>query len=256
MHSGNVCRFMRRSGRSRPPSTNLFGSAMKFGFRFRVLALALVMALMGVLILLATLNSQRQSVELGARLRQVDSESFQIADKFRDSLRQLNNTLQRYGIDRDPAVWKEFLDDSHKLDLWINEQKPKLTSDEEKDALQKIDLAYDDYLRIARELQARIQPAGQSASLADFNPLRAASQRLFDLGETLSKAHYESRKQLLQHAGQTLGKIRWSVLASLALLFLFGLALAGVVYRDLIAPLRLKLVQSQSLVERHEKLAS
>jgi len=202
------------------------------------------------------LNSQRQSVELGARLRQVDSESFQIADKFRDSLRQLNNTLQRYGIDRDPAVWKEFLDDSHKLDLWINEQKPKLTSDEEKDALQKIDLAYDDYLRIARELQARIQPAGQSASLADFNPLRGASQRLFDLGETLSKAHYESRKQLLQHAGQTLGKIRWSVLASLALLFLFGLALAGVVYRDLIAPLRLKLVQSQSLVERHEKLAS
>jgi len=229
---------------------------MKFGFRFRVLALALVMALMGVLILLATLNSQHQSVELGARLRQVDSESFQIADQFRDSLRQLNNTLQRYGIDRDPAVWKEFLDDSHKLDLWINDQKPKLTSDEEKDALQKIDLAYDDYLRIARELQARIQPAGQSASLADFNPLRGASQRLFDLGETLSKAHYESRKQLLQHAGQTLGKIRWSVLASLALLFLFGLALAGVVYRDLIAPLRLKLVQSQSLVERHEKLAS
>lgn len=221
-----------------------------------MVALALVMALMGVLILLATLNSQRQSVELGARLRQVDSESFQIADQFRDSLRQLNNTMQRYGIDRDPAVWKEFVDDSHKLDLWIDEQKPKLTSDEEKDALQKIDVAYDDYLRIARELQTRIQPAGQSASLADFNPLRAASQRLFDLGENLSKAHYESRKQLLQHAGQTLGKLRWSVLASLALLFLFGLALAGAVYRDMIAPLRLKLVQSQSLVERHEKLAS
>lgn len=229
---------------------------MKFGIRFRVVALALVMALMGVLILLATLYSQHQSVELGVRLRQVDSESFQIADQLRDSLRQLNNTLQRYGIHRDPAVWKEFVDDSHKLDLWIDEQKPKLTSDEEKDALQKIDVAYDEYLRIARELQTRIEPSGQSASLADFNPLRAASQRLFDLGENLSKAHYESRKQLLQHAGQTLGKLRWSVLASLALLFLFALALAGVVYRDMIAPLRLKLVQSQSLVERHEKLAS
>lgn len=229
---------------------------MKFGIRFRVVALALVMALMGVLILLATLNSQHQSVELGARLRQVDSESFQIADEFRDSLRQLNNTMQRYGIDRDPAVWKEFVEDSHKLDLWIDEQKPKLTSDEEKDALQKIDVAYDDYLRIARELQAKIPPAGQSTSLADFNQLRAASQRLFDLGETLTKAHYESRKQLLQHAGQTLGKLRWSVLASLALLFLFALALAGVVYRDMIAPLRLKLVQSQSLVAHHEKLAS
>lgn len=221
-----------------------------------MVALALVMALMGLLILFATLNSQHQAVELGARLRQVDSESFQIADEFRDSLRQLNNTMQRYGIDRDPGVWKEFVEDSHKLDLWIDEQKPKLTSDDEKDALQKIDVAYNDYLRIARELQAKVQPAGQSTSLVDFNPLRVASQRLFDLGQTLSKAHYESRKQLLQHANQTLGKLRWSVLASLALLFLFGVALAGVVYRDMIAPLRLKLVQSQSLVERHEKLAS
>ena len=105
-------------------------------------------------------------------------------------------------------------------------------------------------------LQARIQSASKSGSLADFNPLRAASQRLFDLGETLSKAHYESRKQILQHAGQTLGKLRWSVLASLALLFLFGLALAGAVYRDMIAPMRLKLVESQTLAERHEKLAS
>ena len=46
------------------------------------------------------------------------------------------------------------------------------------------------------------------------------------------------------------------MLGSLGLLFVFGLALAGVVYRDMIAPLRVKLVESQALVERHEKLAS
>ena len=53
-----------------------------------------------------------------------------------------------------------------------------------------------------------------------------------------------------------LQQLRWSVLGSLALLFVFGLGMAGVVYRDMIAPLRVKLVESQSLVERHEKLAS
>ena len=46
------------------------------------------------------------------------------------------------------------------------------------------------------------------------------------------------------------------MIGSLGLLFLFGLVLAGVVYRDMIAPLRVKLVESQSLVERHEKLAA
>ena len=45
-------------------------------------------------------------------------------------------------------------------------------------------------------------------------------------------------------------------MASLDLLFVFGVALAAVVYRDMIAPLRVKLVESQALMERQEKLAS
>jgi signal transduction histidine kinase len=61
---------------------------------------------------------------------------------------------------------------------------------------------------------------------------------------------------MLAHANQTLKQLRWSVLGSLGLLFVFGVALAGVVYREMIAPLRVRLVESQSLVERHEKLAS
>jgi len=229
---------------------------MKFGIRFRLTALAVVVALMGLLILLATLNSQRQAGELRARLSQVDLESFQMADQFRDSLRELNNTMLRYGFDHDAAVWQEFLEASHKLDVWIDEQKPKLTTDREKEALQQIDVAYDDFLTAARNLQAKMPPPGQSASLADYNPLRVTSQRLLDLGETLGKAHYDSRRQLLQHANRTLGELRWSVFGSLGLLFVFGVALAGVVYREMIAPLRIKLVESQSLIERQEKLAS
>jgi signal transduction histidine kinase len=230
---------------------------MKFGIKFRLVALALIVALMGALIVLATLNSQRQAAELRDRLSQVDSESFRIADQFRDSLRELNNTMQRYGTDHDPAVWNEFVDASRKLESWIAAQKPKLTTQREIDALQQIDLAYDDYLRVARNLQPKIQSLGeQSATLADFIPLRTASQHLSDLGQTLGKAHYDSRQQMLAHANQMLKQLRWSVLGSLVLLFVFGLALAGVVYRDMIAPLRVKLVESQSLVERHEKLAA
>jgi signal transduction histidine kinase len=230
---------------------------MKFGIKFRLVALALFVALMGALIVLATLNSQRQAAELRDRLSQVDFESFRIADEFRDSLRELNNTLQRYGTDHDPAVWNEFVAASHKVDGWINEQKPKLTTQREKDALQQIDVAYDDYLRVAFNLQMKIQSLGQqSATLADFSPLRTVSQHLSDLGLTLGKAHYDSRTQMLAHANQTLTQLRWSVLGSLILLFVFGVALAGVVYREMIAPLRVKLVESQSLVERHEKLAS
>jgi signal transduction histidine kinase len=229
---------------------------MKFGIKFRITALAVVVTLLGVLILLATVNSQHQAAELRARLSQVDLESFQISDQFRDSLRELNNIMLRYGFEHDATVWNEFLEASRKVDVWIDDQKPKLTTAREKEALKEIDYAYDDYLRVARNLQTKIQPPGLSASLADYNPLRAASQRLLDLGETLGKAHYDSRRELLQHANRTLGELRWSVLGSLGLLFVFGLGLAGVVYREMIAPLRVKLVESQSLIERQEKLAS
>lgn len=230
--------------------------AMRFGIRFRLIALTLVVALMGLLILLATVNSESQANELEERLAQVDSESFRIADQFRNSMRELNNTMQRYGTDRDPAVWNEFADASHRLDVWIDQQKPKLTTAQEKDALQQIDATYDVFLSRARELHAKIESTSQSVSVADYAPLRASSQRLFDLGETLSKDHYQSRKQILQNAKQTLRHLRWSTFASLGLLFLFGVGLAAVVYRDMIAPLRLKLVESQSLAERNEKLAS
>ena len=51
-------------------------------------------------------------------------------------------------------------------------------------------------------------------------------------------------------------RLRATILGALALAFLSGLALAVFVYRDMIAPLRSKLVETQAMVEQREKLAS
>jgi len=230
---------------------------MNFGVKLRFTALALVVGLLGVLIGLTTLNSQRQAAELRARLSHVDLESFGIADHFKDSLRALNSTMFNYGIRHDPTDWESFLKVSQELDIWIDEQKPRLTTQREKDVLEEIDTAYDDYRGAGRDLQAKVQSLGrQDPTLAEFSGFLAESQRLFDLGQALARAHYESRNLLLSHANQTLTQLRRLLLGSLCLLFVFGVALAAVVYRDMIAPLRVKLVESQVLVERHEKLAS
>jgi len=223
-----------------------------------LIALASAVGLMGVLIVLTTLNSQRQATELRTRLSQVDSESFGIAEHFKDALREVTDKMLRYRTVRDPVAWEEFLQASHELDLWIEQQAPKLTTQHEKDVLKQIDSAYDHYVRSAQDLHARIQSSGNpSAPSPDSTALFAQSRRrLFDLGQALGKAHYESRNLLLSQANQTLTHLRRLVLGSLCLLFLFGVALAAVVYRDMIAPLRVKLVESQSLAERHEKLAS
>jgi signal transduction histidine kinase len=51
-------------------------------------------------------------------------------------------------------------------------------------------------------------------------------------------------------------ELRVLVLVALGLLCLFSLAIAVVAYREMIMPLRVKLVESQTLLERQEKLAS
>jgi signal transduction histidine kinase len=225
--------------------------------KFRLAALGVAAGLMGVLIAVATILSQKQSAELRAQLKVVDSESAGISEYLKDSLREVNSIRLHYIMERDPSTWLQFLNASHELDSWLDQQAPKLNTGPELEALRDVKSAYEDYLAAAQQIYAREQTNRAPAdALADFSSSRGQSQKLFDLGQKLARVHYESRNQVLAHANATLGQLRQSVLALVGLLFLCGVALALLAYRDLIVPLRVKLVESQSLAERHEKLAS
>jgi signal transduction histidine kinase len=225
--------------------------------KFRLAALGGAAGLMGVLIALATILSQEQSAQLRAQLKIVDSESAGISEHFKDSLREVNNIRLHYTMSRDPAEWQQFLKTSLELDGWLDQQTTKLTTSREKDVLREVKTAYADYLAMSRQIYQHQQTNHTPESvLADFSNARAPSQHLFDLGQALAKAHYELRDDVRARANSTLSQLRQSILALVVLLFLFGLALALLAYRDLILPLRVKLVETQSLAERREKLAS
>ena len=224
--------------------------------RIRLAALALAVALMGALIVLVTLNIQHQGDELRARLSIVDQESFGIADRFRENLRGVSAALLQYRIHPESESWEQYLKAKEELDTWMEQQAPKLTTEAERALLVKVVAEYREYLRQAEELHRIMESPGEHDVLAGFPQLRAQSEHLYDVAQALSRAHYDSRNQLLNHANQTLVQIRRSIIGLVVLLFLFGVALALVVYRDMIAPLRLKLVESQAQAERHEKLAS
>ncbi|SPE54469.1 Signal transduction histidine kinase, nitrogen specific, NtrB [Verrucomicrobia bacterium] len=230
---------------------------MTFRIKWRLAGLVLAVALMGALIVLVTLNSERQSEVTHARLSEVDSQSFRIADRFKDKLRYANDKMRHYAIAREPALWQEFLTASEEVKSWIAGAAPQLSTEAEKDILRKMALAQRAHHETARRLHDRLETSGQNvASLAEYNAFFEQSRRLNDLGQELARAHFESRNLVLTEADQTLSRLRLLVLGLLSLLFLFGVSLAGVVYRDLIAPLQVKLVKSQALAERHEKLAS
>jgi len=225
--------------------------------KLRLAALALGISLIGLAIGWLTIKSQRQATKLRAMLVQVDSESFRIAGEFTDHVRLLNHALYRFGIDHSTNDLTNFTQAGSDLNRWIDEQKPKLLSSRERDLMQQIDITYDAYLNTAHDLLQKVQSLGrQRAGISDYTMLMDQSQRLADLGRDLALAHFNSRAELLNEANEAIAEWRVLVLISLGCLFLFGAALAYGVYRHMIAPLRLKLVQNETLLERKEKLAS
>jgi signal transduction histidine kinase len=230
---------------------------MNLGIKLRLALLGSAVGLMGLLIVAVVLNLQHQANDGRARLARVDSESFRIAEHFKDRLREVNDKMRQYGMNEHPELWQDFVKTSEDFKSWITAQAPLLTSDREKQLLTQMEGAYLDYAEKAKQLHSQIiADTKVGVSLAEYNNFYGSSRRLFDLGQELARAHYDARNHLLAKADLALARMRTSVLALLALLFLFGLALALSVYRNLIFPLRTKLLESQDLVERQEKLAS
>jgi signal transduction histidine kinase len=231
---------------------------MNLRMNFRLAALVLAMGLMGVVIAYITVNSQREASDLQARLNAVDLESSEISNEFRESFRNLNNMVIDYGIDRNPATWEKTHKAGRDLDHWIDAQKFKMQNPAEKTILVQIDQAYSVYLKAINDFHIKIGSLSpqQNVLLSDYTPTRNQGQKLIDLSHQLAEAHLSSRDELLAQVHQTLSRLRFFTLASLGLLFLFAVALFVGVYQDLIAPLRVKLVESQAVAERREKLAS
>jgi signal transduction histidine kinase len=230
---------------------------MSGGIKYRVVAF--VMAILGMFILIAWAahTSWRRSGELSERLTAVQIQSFQIAEHLQQTIWELNNFVLRYGVYHDPNDWAHFQSLSKELDQWIDDERPKLTTDQEKMVLDLINTNYDYYMAAAKDIQTRVRPSIRSGTrLAEFADFETQSQRILRLGSCLAQAHLESMGSFLASSKKSLTFLRVVLLSSLTLLVLAGAGLAVVVYGELIAPLRVRLVESQALVERQEKLAS
>jgi signal transduction histidine kinase len=231
--------------------------SMSRGIKLRLAAF--VLAIMGMVVLIGWVahSSWRRTGELREKLTEVQLQSFQIADHFQQSILELNNLVLRYGAYRHPGDWTQFRNASTNLDHWIDEQRPILSSEHEKHILDLINTNYDYYLAAAQELEPKVQTNAQSTlGLIEFGGFERQSRDILNLSIRLADAHGESMGAFLADSQRSLSYLRLASLTSLALLLLAGGGLAFVVYRELIAPLRVKLVESEALIARQEKLAS
>lgn len=223
----------------------------------RLVVLAGAIGLIAILSVWAVWTSGRRVDELQHRLTDAHLASFRLADQFQGRLLALNSSLLRFTVSREPGTWSDFQRASGDLGRWLDEQEPTLRTDFEHDLFRQLNATYDDYLQAAQQVHdSRAQRIAGTETFADIRESESQADRLLALGQQLAEAHGEARQGFLNQANAQIGHLRFLLFGSVTLSLGLTAGLGWFVYRDLIAPLRSRLVQSEMVLERQEKLAT
>ena len=209
----------------------------------------------------------QQIEQIPVSFRTMPNAYFRIADYVEPSVGELNETLFRYATRHDRTDWDRFQRKSQELKEWLASEKssslktkvtllrPVQITIDIGTLLDEINTAYDLYL-------AEAQRAAKTSGMSDTSTQGAAAQ---------DRVRQQSRKLLVlvsqaRAQGQAIqiflsGSKSWFpwlqrvLAAALLLLGAFGAWLTVVVYRRIVSPLRRRLVESDTIIERHLKMA-
>jgi signal transduction histidine kinase len=227
------------------------------GVKIRLIGFSLAILMVALMIGWAAHASLKRVTELSDKLTGKQIASFQTADYFQAHLQELDYDLLRYKVKGETNDEQKFLTGWSKLNDWIDEQTPTLTTTNEKAILDQINTNYDDYFRAASNLLHVIDTKTVSPDDTHWlHEVDVQSGELLRLASQLVDAHNESIRHFVADSNKSLAFLRILIFTSLFVLLILGAWLAGIVYRDMINPLRLKLIESHAIIERQEKLAS
>lgn len=195
--------------------------------------------------------------QLGSRLSKEEISSFRIGDTFSADLHELRSLFRNYEASRDPKKWDDFVEAHQRLLQWLHDQRGSITRSGELQILDNINQVFDEYWQEAFKIRAMI---AADASHGDVAP------RIALLGDYAADMAQDTRRLLriredaLQEATaiarSRLNRLVKLLVGTLMAIVILSAALSALVYRDLIRPLRLQLVESRNLIARQEKLAS
>lgn len=228
---------------------------MNRALKVRLTAFALVIFTLAAAIGFAAYSSLREVGQLQQRLSTGHLRSFEIADHLQESALKLQSTIVSYQLRHDAKDRNQFDRESAELDRWIDQQKPILSSTRELELLNQVDAAYDVFLGAATNALNDINQT-EDARLRHIEETQKTVAPLFQLGYQLADAHRATLEDAFLQSQKSISILRWVIVGALALLIVALVWLSATVYREMIAPLQIKLVQSHAIIERQEKLAS
>jgi len=224
---------------------------MSTAIKLRLAAFVLAIVVVALIIGWAAQQTWSETRQMTGKVNAAQVESFEIADHFQAVVLDLNARILRYPLSSNPAEAAGFKKECEDLRHWLQTESQKLNNPRERKVLDSVHAAFQDYCAQALLIFGQSKPATE-ASLA----FQAQTKKLLSMGNLLADAHREVMGQLIAGTHQSLRFLQQLIFGLLFLLLALGAGLVVLVYREMITPLRRKLVESHAIIERQEKLAS
>jgi signal transduction histidine kinase len=238
----------------------------------KVRLLGFVAVVVGGTVLLSwiTYSTWQQLDSLEKEYATVRSESFYVGVTMRGEMRSLNDKILQFGLTHDPETRNAFLEESGELQSLIRTNRVELDRLaklrllsaldmlNQEAILQRAEREYGKYLTNAASLLSPNGPSARTQVSFErlYNRIRDSSADVIALCNDLVRAQREAFGEFLTQTQGTLASHHRLLRISMALTIALAAGLAWLVYRGLIAPLRLGLSESKTIIERQEKLAS
>jgi len=227
--------------------------------RRRVVAMvfALLLAVTVGLVAFVEVNTWRQLDRLKGDFAGANLESFYLGVDLREALLRMNATLFRFQLSDDDEERERFYQDAQELTARIERTQASLTTAAERQLLERVRQTYERYLADSSELLIRgLRGIRKDTAAKLHDQLSAQTDPLLALADQLVQAQHIALDRFFDSSGAALGSLQWTLVISLLLFGALVCSVAALMYRAFITPLRMKLSQSQALLERHEKLAA
>ena len=227
-------------------------------FRGRVAGFALASVVVAALIVRIDSNIWHAQQHLKDRFAAFNAEQFSFGLSFRVKLRKLSDTLLDYYLSGNSAELENYRQEANELTSWLQTRKSTFVAPSERDAFVRLEAAYRQFLErvdpVKHRNDLRLGDRGHFA--AAYERLRSAYKLVLDACAEVAESEHGAFNQLFWKSDRDVLWLQGRFQFSLLLLAALAVALALLVYRGIIAPLRVRLTESQALAARHEKLAA
>ena len=209
----------------------------------------------------------RQVDHIPVTFQQMPEAYFRIADRLEPDINNLNAILSRFVSLHERADWDRFVRESQDLKKWIDEEKasslktkvtmlqPVQITTDIGSLLEQISTAYEDYLSEARKT-GRDGTRTDETNLvpANLDKAREQSRRLLTLANQ-ARAQGQAIQIFLSGSKSWFPWLRQVLTGALLILVAIGLWLTILMYRRVVSPLRRRLLESDTIIERQQKMA-